>query len=155
MIQAIVAHHTKGRLRLNIPGLKQNRAMLEQVRAAVAGLPEVSRVEYNPLTGSVIAHHRDPDTARFITRIAEVGRDRELFDLHIPVPASAPQTASGGVKRRNGMRDLAGHSLLALGVAGVLLPVIPGTPFLLAGAAVLGPEHPAVARITGWLRQIR
>jgi uncharacterized membrane protein YbaN (DUF454 family) len=31
--------------------------------------------------------------------------------------------------------------LLALGVLGMVLPIMPGIPFLVAGAAILGPGH--------------
>ncbi len=41
-------------------------------------------------------------------------------------------------------RWLAGYGLLILGVAGCLLPVIPGIPLLLGGAAILGWDHWAV-----------
>jgi hypothetical protein len=47
-----------------------------------------------------------------------------------------------------------GRLLLALGAAGVLLPIVPGTPFLLAGAAVLGSDDPIVARASGWVRKM-
>jgi uncharacterized membrane protein YbaN (DUF454 family) len=50
------------------------------------------------------------------------------------------------------LRSLSGYGLLLLGVAGCLLPVIPGIPFLLAGAAVLGWDHWAVRP---WAKYIR
>jgi copper chaperone CopZ len=43
-----------------------------------------------------------------------------------------------------GWRRVAGHSLLALGVAGVLLPVVPGMPLLIAAYAILGPEDRSI-----------
>jgi hypothetical protein len=47
-----------------------------------------------------------------------------------------------------------GWALLIAGAIALLLPVVPGVPLLMAGAAVLGPEHPVVrtwkARIDGW-----
>jgi hypothetical protein len=49
-----------------------------------------------------------------------------------------------------------GNCLLAMGVAGCLLPVVPGVPFLLAGAAVLGANDPRVRRIVAlWTRLSR
>jgi hypothetical protein len=51
-------------------------------------------------------------------------------------------------------RQVFGWALLIAGAVGLLLPVVPGLPLLIAGAAVLGPEHPVVrtwkARIDGW-----
>lgn len=38
----------------------------------------------------------------------------------------------------------AGRALLVLGLAGFVIPLLPGTPFLLLGAWILGPEHPHV-----------
>ena len=49
-------------------------------------------------------------------------------------------------------RKIGGMALIGLGVAGILVPVIPGIPLVLAGAALLGNSHPLVRRIRGLLR---
>ena len=41
-------------------------------------------------------------------------------------------------------RVVAGVLLAAVGVLGLILPIIPGVPLLIAGVALLGPEHPLV-----------
>ena len=51
------------------------------------------------------------------------------------------------------MRDIAGIGLLVIGALGCLLPVMPGIPFLLAGAGLLGANHPIVRRSRGWLER--
>lgn len=43
-----------------------------------------------------------------------------------------------------GLQLVGGFALIALGLAGVLLPIMPGMPFLLIGAALLGHDHPLV-----------
>lgn len=43
-----------------------------------------------------------------------------------------------------GVRLGAGRALLLLGLAGFVIPLLPGTPFLLLGAWILGPNHPQV-----------
>jgi hypothetical protein len=48
-----------------------------------------------------------------------------------------------------------GVSLMVLGVIGVLVPVIPGLPLLLAGAAILGAEHPLVRPLMGRVKAWR
>jgi len=39
-----------------------------------------------------------------------------------------------------------GYALLVLGAIGVVLPIIPGIPFLIAAVAVLGSDHPLIRR---------
>ena len=43
----------------------------------------------------------------------------------------------------------AGRALLVLGLAGFVIPLLPGTPFLLLGAWILGPDHPHVRDTVG------
>jgi len=42
------------------------------------------------------------------------------------------------------LKMAAGIALLIVGVAGLVLPLIPGVPLLIAGAAILGPRHPII-----------
>lgn len=55
--------------------------------------------------------------------------------------------------RKTGRRIL-GMTLIAAGVVGMLLPILPGIPLLLAGVALVGSDHPWVrplgARLRAW-----
>ena len=51
------------------------------------------------------------------------------------------------------VRSVIGISLLVAGVIGTVLPIIPGIPLFIAGAAVLGPDHRLVRPITDWLKR--
>ena len=55
------------------------------------------------------------------------------------------------------LKIVAGHLLLAVGLVGLVLPIIPGIPLLVAGAALLGPKNPIVrpffARLRWWRRR--
>ena len=57
----------------------------------------------------------------------------------------------------NRTRTALGYALLVVGVAGVLLPIIPGTPFLIAAVAVLGSDHPVIRpwkeRVNRWIKK--
>jgi uncharacterized membrane protein YbaN (DUF454 family) len=53
------------------------------------------------------------------------------------------------------VRSLAGIALLVLGVAGTILPLMPGVPFLIAGTALLGSDHPMSRAIAGGIRRLR
>lgn len=129
-----IEHHLPGRMRLKIPALKGKSRALRIVCDAVAQIPEVQRIEANPLTGSILIFYNARQRA-FASLIDKLGEDRRLFRL-----GSNPAANPGRGRR------IAGRCLLAVGVAGVLLPVIPGTPFLIAGAAILGSGDPVVGR---------
>jgi uncharacterized membrane protein YbaN (DUF454 family) len=53
---------------------------------------------------------------------------------------------------KRGIKQLGGVLLLLLGVLGLIMPVLPGIPFLLAAIAVLGAEH---WLIQPWLRHLK
>jgi uncharacterized membrane protein YbaN (DUF454 family) len=53
------------------------------------------------------------------------------------------------------LRSIGGVLLVVVGLLGLVFPVIPGVPLLMAGVAVLGPQHPVVRPVVGWFRQIR
>jgi uncharacterized membrane protein YbaN (DUF454 family) len=47
------------------------------------------------------------------------------------------------------LRAAAGLMLVSAGMLGMILPIIPGIPFLLAGLFLLGPDHPLSRRVRG------
>ena len=68
------------------------------------------------------------------------------------VNASATATSDDQVLQRiaNLPPDV-GWMMISVGVIGVILPGLPGTPFLIAGAAVLAPGGPRL--LTRWARR--
>jgi uncharacterized membrane protein YbaN (DUF454 family) len=52
------------------------------------------------------------------------------------------------------LRTVAGVILITIGIVGILLPIIPGIPLMLAGVATMGRDHPwlrpLMARLDGW-----
>jgi uncharacterized membrane protein YbaN (DUF454 family) len=49
------------------------------------------------------------------------------------------------------LREATGFALVIAGLLGMLLPLIPGAPLLVAGVAVLGTNHPL---IQPWMERI-
>ena len=49
------------------------------------------------------------------------------------------------------LREATGFALLIAGLLGLVLPIIPGAPLLIAGVAVLGSDHP---RIQPWITRL-
>lgn len=45
------------------------------------------------------------------------------------------------------IRSVTGMVLVLLGLVGIVLPIIPGLPLLIAGVALLGADHPLRAFI--------
>jgi uncharacterized protein YqgC (DUF456 family) len=46
-----------------------------------------------------------------------------------------------------------GVPLIALGLVGLVLPIIPGLPLLAAGLLVIGVDHPRLRPLAEWLRR--
>jgi uncharacterized membrane protein YbaN (DUF454 family) len=57
------------------------------------------------------------------------------------------------MKRRLGsvVRHVLGWSLLVLGIAGLVLPVLQGWLFIALAALLLAPDVPVFARLLGWI----
>ena len=55
--------------------------------------------------------------------------------------------------KREKLREWSGIALVGAGVAGTLLPVVPGFALIAAGVAVLGPDHFLVRRARAWLEK--
>jgi hypothetical protein len=60
---------------------------------------------------------------------------RKRIKFHIP---AFPQ----------GLRRALGLLSLVAGITGCILPILPGLPFLVIGARLLGPRDPALRRVT-------
>ena len=50
------------------------------------------------------------------------------------------------------LHNASGMALIGVGLLGIALPVIPGIPLVLAGAAMLGSNHPLVRAGREWLQ---
>ena len=52
------------------------------------------------------------------------------------------------------LRTVAGVMLITVGLIGLVLPIIPGIPLLIAGVATMGRDHPLLrpvfARLSRW-----
>lgn len=50
-------------------------------------------------------------------------------------------------------RELVGWSCLVIGVLGIILPIIPGIPFLVVGLAALSTEYRWVRSLLVWMKR--
>lgn len=62
-------------------------------------------------------------------------------------------------ERAGTMRKIGGWALVVVGVAGLVLPVIPGVPLLIGGLAILAPDYvwaqKSLDKVKGWAARVR
>jgi hypothetical protein len=102
-----VVHAIPGRVRLKIISLRDNPELAREIRARLAGLQGIRRVEANPLTGSLLVLY-DPEE---ITSLAG-GFSTALGALNARVG-----NVTGGID----LRLLLPLTLFALGIRGLLV----------------------------------
>jgi hypothetical protein len=71
-----------------------------------------------------------------------------------PSPAPVPETRLWRIGR-----VIVGVVLIVIGILGCILPIIPGIPFLVAGVALIGIDHPLIRpfreRVERWRGRMR
>lgn len=67
-----------------------------------------------------------------------------------PAEPEIPESLTGGR-----WKAATGYLCLFVGVAGCLLPILPGIPFLLVGLKLLGPDHPLIRPFLSRLAKYR
>jgi hypothetical protein len=129
-----IVHTTIGRVRLRVPRVVGDQDYASKLQQALSSIPSVTEVRINPLAGSVIVHYDSslPLDYLFIT----IDRADSLAILPtLPVQSAdnlsieawfALITETGKYL----LRTLGTLSMM-IGIAGLILPLIPGTPFLL------------------------
>ena len=79
---------------------------------------------------------------------------RSPFDPDAPPDHTWPAVRGRLATLWSAARVVAGFVLVVVGVLGLVLPVLPGIPLLIAGIALLGPGHwlvrPLAERIERW-----
>ncbi|MFN0054649.1 MAG: hypothetical protein ACKV0T_20955 [Planctomycetales bacterium] len=80
--------------------------------------------------------------------------DSPLAPVPQPESSVAERDARDAERTRDRLRNLppeVGMVVVAAGVAGLLLPVVPGTPLLLLGGLILSPD--GFAQLDGWVQR--
>jgi hypothetical protein len=94
--EAHLCHCTTRRLRIRIPSLRGSEPFFRDAAARLSSLPEVESVEANPLTGSILIHHRGGTRA-----VCEAMRREGIVELCDPAATrrtTVRQDIIGGLK---------------------------------------------------------
>jgi hypothetical protein len=83
--KAKISHQTSSRLRLRIPAKRRDAAYFSALQEELSHCPGVLKVELNPLTGSVLVHHRSAAQA-----LVDYAEERQLFSAGTEENPKAP-----------------------------------------------------------------
>jgi hypothetical protein len=92
---AVVAHSAWGRTRVKIPARRRDVQYFATVEQRLPNAPGVERVQANPVTGSVLVHHRGPAEALYT-----YAETNELFRV-----STLPDRASNLLRERGRSLD--------------------------------------------------
>jgi hypothetical protein len=90
---AHVSHHLPSRLRLKVPRAKGDPPWCQHLRQVLLGLPGLTRVEINPVTGSVLLHYDAAQHEEFLRQLTAYATHADLFALRPPALSEAETLA--------------------------------------------------------------
>jgi hypothetical protein len=132
---AVIAHSSKGRLRIRITSQKGNLTALKSLGDQLAACPGIISIEVNPGTGSILLLHQST-----VQEIAEYARSRNLFSFDEQKSSKVP---SAELRRNLGdtfksvdrqIQNLTGGDMDLSGFAMAAL-IVSGTAQILTGNA--------------------
>jgi hypothetical protein len=92
--EAVIAHVSRGRVRLKIPAKKRDAGFFSHLEHFLSRLPGVEEVKVNPLTGSIVVVHSLNLTSREdLDSLAASSSMSGLFTLATPDIQQAPPRA--------------------------------------------------------------
>jgi hypothetical protein len=83
-VDAYVHHHIPGRVRFRVPAAKGEDQRLRELSSAIARVPGVNSVDYNPVTGSILIEY-SPREYRDLGSL-----DKILIESGIPIEVRLP-----------------------------------------------------------------
>jgi hypothetical protein len=114
--QAYLSHHIPGRMRINLPTLKGDGWLLQEIRESLSPLPGVRDIETNLLTGSVLLRYSADEFENFGARLAEQAERNGLFTLKLPPRNSGRRLSMRPAEPGN----VTGPSEMARAITGIM-----------------------------------
>jgi hypothetical protein len=116
---ATIACAARGRTRFRIRSRRLDEAYFSRLERELGAAPEVERVHVNPITASVLVHHRGEAGA-----LSRYAAERELFELStlLERPDDLLRQQASALDRQ--LQELSGRSLDLRSVALVLLMTV-------------------------------
>jgi hypothetical protein len=145
---AFVAHAAPGRTRFKIPARRRDGQYFATVEQRLPKAPDVEQVQTNPLTGSVLIHHRGSPEA-----LHKYAEEQELFRVSTLGERASRLLAQRGKSLDRQLRELTGEyfdlrsitliMLVSIGMVQVLRGQLVGsalTIFWYASTLLDGPD---------------
>jgi Heavy metal associated domain 2 len=135
-----IVHTTIGRVRIRLPRVASDRDYASKLQQALASIPSVTEVRINPLAESVIVAH---DSSLLLDYLfVTIDRADSLVLLPgVPVESidnpSIEEWFTLIAETGTALLRTLGTLSMMIGIAGLVLPLIPGTPFLLLSSLCL------------------
>jgi hypothetical protein len=103
---AVVAHSARGRTRFKVAARRYDAQYFATVEQQLPNAPDVERVEANPITGSVLVHHRGPAEALYT-----YAENNELFRVSTLADRASNLLRQRGRLLDRQLRELTGEYL--------------------------------------------
>ena len=113
---AVVAHSARGRTRFKISARRRDAQYFVTVEQQLPKAPEVERVQANPITGSVLVHHRGPAEALYT-----YAERNDLFRVSAQADRASDLLRQRGKSLDRQLRDFTGEYLDARALTFIML----------------------------------
>jgi hypothetical protein len=111
-----VAHSARGRTRFKISARRRDAQYFVTVEQQLPNAPEVERVQANPITGSVLVHHRGPAEALYT-----YAERNDLFRVSAQADRASDLLRQRGKSLDRQLRDFTGEYLDARALTFIML----------------------------------
>jgi Heavy metal associated domain 2 len=92
--RATISHKTSSRLRLRVPAKRRDTDYFSALQEELGKCPGVLKIEANPLTGSVLVHHRSA-----VQELIDYAEERQLFSAGREEDPKPPSPMSNRLTR--------------------------------------------------------
>jgi copper chaperone CopZ len=141
-----IVHQIRGRIRIRLPQLGRDSVGANQLATRLRAIAGITDVRVNPLSKSVtVLYEENTEAARLIQALPPTAPTGSELDKPLPAPVWEFKPLPWLGQFLNSLKShlsqvaaivlqFVGVIFLLVGIVGVILPLLPGTPFLILSA---------------------